>query len=69
MVSCTTPVLAANPSGQYPEDAPLAPTTMSGRTSQCSQANQRPVRPKPVITSSAISRMPCLRHTDATAGQ
>ena len=31
---------------------------MSGTTSQCSQANQRPVRPKPVSTSSKMSRMP-----------
>ena len=31
---------------------------MSGTTPSCSTPNQRPVRPKPVMTSSAISRMP-----------
>ena len=46
------------PSGTAPPLMPLASVMMSGTTSQCSQANQRPVRPKPVITSSRMSRMP-----------
>ena len=35
------------PSGTAPPLMPLASVMMSGTTSQCSQANQRPVRPKP----------------------
>ena len=42
---------------------------MSGRTAQWSQANQRPVRPNPVMTSSAITSTPCRRQTSVTAGQ
>ena len=37
---------------------PLAIVMMSGTTFQWSTANHSPVRPKPDITSSAISRMP-----------
>ena len=33
---------------------PFATVMMSGTTPSCSTANQRPVRPKPVMTSSAI---------------
>ena len=36
---------------------------MSGVTLKCSLANQRPVRPKPVYTSSQISSAPCLLQT------
>src|SRR5437867_7209826 len=35
---------------------------MSGTTCSCSQANIVPVRPKPVITSSAMSSTPVLSH-------
>jgi hypothetical protein len=31
---------------------------MSGRTPECSTPQRRPVRPKPVIISSAISKAP-----------
>jgi hypothetical protein len=37
---------------------PLAQVIMSGATPKFSIPNQRPVLPKPVITSSAISTMP-----------
>ena len=37
----------------------LAVAMRSGATGHCSLANQVPVRPAPVWTSSAISRMPC----------
>ena len=40
------------------EERPLADVTMSGRMSKRSEPNQAPTRPKPVITSSATSRMP-----------
>ena len=39
---------------------------MSGTTSQLSHANIRPVRPKPAITSSRISRIPWRSHTSRT---
>ena len=39
---------------------------MSGTTFQWSTANQLPVRPKPDITSSQISRMPCLSQSART---
>jgi len=39
----------------------LEATRMSGSIPQCSQANILPVRPNPVCTSSAITRMPYLR--------
>ncbi len=42
-------------SGTYALVTALAMVMMSGCTPQCSSANQRPVRPKPVITSSAMS--------------
>ncbi|CAM5742264.1 hypothetical protein SHIRM173S_00159 [Streptomyces hirsutus] len=45
------------PSGTYPEFRPLA-VRMSGVTSQWLQANHSPVRPKPAMTSSKMSRMP-----------
>ncbi len=35
---------------------PFATDMRSGTTPSCSTANHRPVRPKPVMTSSAISR-------------
>ncbi len=42
---------------------------MSGVTRQWSTANFLPVRPKPVMTSSAIKSTPCLRQMSATSGQ
>ena len=38
---------------------PFAVITTSGRTSKWSWPQNRPVRPKPVCTSSTTSRMPC----------
>ena len=39
----------------------------SGTTPSCSQANQRPVRPKPVMTSSAIISTSSSSQTERTA--
>ena len=39
---------------------PLARHSMSGTTPNRSTANGAPSRPKPLITSSKISNMPCL---------
>ena len=55
-MSRTAPEAATNPNGKYPDVPPFAPTRMSGRTPQWSPPNQRPVRPKPVITSSMMKR-------------
>ncbi len=41
-----------------PEAMPLAASSMSGSTPQCSMAHMRPVRPAPDWISSATSRMP-----------
>jgi hypothetical protein len=68
-VSNTSPLHAASPSGQYPDDVPLPAVMMSGRRSHWSQPNQAPVRPNPVMTSSAISRTPWRSHTSRTAAQ
>jgi hypothetical protein len=55
------------PSGRYPLVTPLANVIMSGRTSsQRSIPNQVPRRPKPQITLSMTSRMPCSAHRSAT---
>ena len=48
----------APPMGIYPLVRPLATVMMSGVMPQCSQANILPVRPKPVMTSSAMSKHP-----------
>ena len=48
---------------------PLAMTRMSGSTSQCWTANISPVRPNPVWTSSAMSRMPCWRVISRSRGR
>jgi hypothetical protein len=48
------------PSGRYELVRPFAMVTMSGMMSPCSKANILPVRPKPHMTSSQISRMPYL---------
>ena len=53
--------------GTYPELIPFATVMMSGTTSQCSQANQRPVLPNPAITSSRMSRIPWRSQTSRIA--
>ncbi len=47
------------PASGRPDATPLAKSTTSGATPNVSAANGRPVRPKPVCTSSNTSRMPC----------
>ncbi len=56
------PVTAA--SGRPPA-IPFAVVIRSGTTPSWSQANQSPVRQKPVWISSAMNRMPCSRHQSA----
>ncbi len=46
---------------------PLASVMKSGVTPSCSQANIVPVRPKPVATSSQISRTPWRSQSSRTA--
>ena len=53
-------------SGQYPALAALPKTIMSGTTSQCSMANAFPVRPKPVMISSAMKSTPYLSQVSRT---
>ncbi|MNH44598.1 hypothetical protein D3C79_1068040 [compost metagenome] len=48
------------PIGMTPLVRPLAVVMMSGLTSKYCAANGVPRRPKPVMTSSKINRMPCL---------
>ena len=47
------------PESGIPPAIDFATTTRSGSTSKCSIANMRPVRPKPVCTSSATRTIPC----------
>jgi hypothetical protein len=47
------------PIGTVPEVTPLAKVRISGVTPKRSAAKAWPSRPKPVMTSSKISRMPC----------
>jgi hypothetical protein len=56
MASCISFEMIAPDSGTYALVIALANVTMSGWTPQWRSANQRPVRPKPVITSSAMNR-------------
>src|SRR5712691_9931387 len=58
MASVTFWLAITAPKGAYPLERHFADTRMSGATSQCSTAKLRPVRPMPVITSSAISSTP-----------
>jgi hypothetical protein len=51
------------PIGMVPEVTPLAKVIMSGRTPNRSAANGRPSLPKAVMTSSKMSRIPCLSHS------
>src|SRR5271168_2234780 len=67
MASTTFLLAITAPSGAYPEERPLAVTRMSAATEQCSTAKFRPVRPMPVITSSAINNAPRRRQISATA--
>jgi hypothetical protein len=46
-------------SGTAPPVSPFDRHRMSGTTSACSQASSVPVRPQPVITSSAMNSTPC----------
>ena len=46
------------PTAWYPLVIPFASVMMSGCTPKCSMANIFPVRPNPLITSSAISSTP-----------
>jgi hypothetical protein len=61
---CTPSISSARPvtaeSGRPPAIA-LAVAMRSGTTCSCSQANQWPVRPKPVWISSATNTMPLAR--------
>ena len=48
---------------------PLPSTSRSGRSPHCSDANSVPVRPKPVATSSQISRTSWVRHAAPSASR
>ena len=52
-----------------PPAMPLAVVIRSGTTCSSSQANQSPLRQKPLCTSSAMNRMPLSRHHCASAGR
>ena len=52
-----------------PPAMPLAVVMRSGTTPSSSQANQSPLRQKPLCTSSAMNRMPLSRHHCASAGR
>ena len=67
--ACTESMTSARPvtaASGSPPAIPLAVVIRSGTTSSCSQANQSPVRQKPVWISSAMSRMPCSAQKSAT---
>ncbi len=49
------------PAGAAPPASGLPRVTMSGRLSPPWKANQHPLRPRPVTTSSAIHRLPAAR--------
>ena len=55
------------PMGRNPPVSPLDRAIRSGLSPACSEANRVPVRPNPVITSSAISRLPWLCTRSCTA--
>src|SRR5512138_13777 len=52
-----------------PDAMPFAEVMMSGSTPKCSMAHHLPVRPIPLCTSSAISKMPYLSHNARSAGK
>ena len=56
VIRCSRAIIA--PIG-IPEARPLAVRITSGSTPQCWMAHIRPVRPMPLCTSSATSRIPC----------
>ena len=49
--------------GRYPDVTPFAKVKRSGCTPKVWAPNQLPVRPKPQITSSKISRAPLSSHS------
>ena len=57
--SWIAPVVSTAPIGITPLVSPFAVVIMSGSTPYFSAAKAAPVRPKPVMTSSKIRRMPC----------
>ena len=57
------------PSGRYALVTPFANVTMSGATPQCPSANIRPVRPNPVMISSAMNSTLCLSQILRIAGK
>ena len=61
-----TRALATAPIGAYPELSPLAVVIMSGSRANRSLASQDPVRPNPVITSSAMNSTSCRRQISRT---
>ena len=52
--STMRPLARTAPTGMYPPLMPFPQVTMSGLTPLHSIAKKRPVRPKPVITSSSM---------------
>ena len=59
MMSLMRRLMTSPPTGSAAETTPLPIAIRSGVTpSECWYANQRPVRPNPVITSSSINRIP-----------
>ena len=69
---CTASMISARPvtaASGSPPAMPLAVVIRSGTTPSWSQANQAPVRQKPVWISSAISSAPLAVHQAAMAGR
>ncbi|CFT88620.1 Uncharacterised protein [Bordetella pertussis] len=61
--SATRVLSSTAPSGWYEEVICLDSTMMSGSMSKTCEPKRWPRRPKPVMTSSAMTRMSYLRHT------
>ena len=57
------------PRGKYALVTPLAKVKMSGRTPQCVSPNHSPVRPNPVMISSAIRSTSCRSRISRTRGK
>ncbi len=66
--SATCSAIITAPKGKYPLVIALAVHIRSGCTPQWRLPVQLPVRPKAVITSSAISRMPFFEQISRTPG-
>ena len=62
-------VAVVAPMGIYPPLSPPAIVMMSGSTPQWSTPNILPVRPSPVVTSSAMSTTPYSLHISRSIGQ